>query len=111
IGAVLRPAEASVIVLAAHVEPELAEALAGAAQQVADALDGVHLEPERGQDRGLVSRPGADFQHPLRAGLQQQLGHARDHPWLGDRLAMADRQGDRKSTRLNSSHVKISYAV
>src|SRR5690606_41480665 len=33
--------------------------------------------------------------------------------WTGDRLAMQDvgEDADRKSTRLNSSHVKISYAV
>src|SRR5690349_22814191 len=32
--------------------------------------------------------------------------HAADQP-----LRAADRPGDRKSTRLNSSHVEISYAV
>src|SRR5690606_41429014 len=33
------------------------------------------------------------------------------HLPAGDRLAGNDRPQDRKSTRLNSSHVKISYAV
>src|SRR5690606_41669494 len=38
-----------------------------------------------------------------------------NHPVADDRARIADRHGveppDRKSTRLNSSHVKISYAV
>src|SRR5215475_15734676 len=36
---------------------------------------------------------------------------ARDVDAGGDRRALAGRSADRKSTRLNSSHVKISYAV
>src|SRR5690606_42036908 len=31
--------------------------------------------------------------------------------WPALSLALLEQQGDRKSTRLNSSHVKISYAV
>src|SRR5690606_42146798 len=39
-------------------------------------------------------------------------GHGRDPPSGGGRAARPDAVGqDRKSTRLNSSHVKISYAV
>src|SRR5690606_41961241 len=42
-------------------------------------------------------------------GARQRVGIERRH--VGEqRIAPAD-QGDRKSTRLNSSHVKISYAV
>src|SRR3989442_7936281 len=33
-----------------------------------------------------------------------------DH-WLADRVGPLERDRDRKSTRLNSSHVRISYAV
>src|SRR3712207_7314376 len=33
------------------------------------------------------------------------------YPTPGDEVAMMDRQQDRKSTRLNSSHANISYAV
>src|SRR5690349_22593652 len=48
----------------------------------------------------------------LEPGLRAQLGSGRDD--LGAcyvrRTALADRR-DRKSTRLNSSHVEISYAV
>src|SRR5438067_10789542 len=37
--------------------------------------------------------------------LVERLHHARPH------LVQVERLGDRKSTRLNSSHVSISYAV
>src|SRR5690606_41796953 len=39
--------------------------------------------------------------------------YLRDNPGLRDRLVLQSKVGirDRKSTRLNSSHVKISYAV
>src|SRR5436309_7119154 len=47
------------------------------------------------------------FQVLLRVGPLGRAGVVRDHH---DRLAEVDRE-DRKSTRLNSSHVKISYAV
>src|SRR5207253_10232190 len=39
---------------------------------------------------------------------QAKLKAARESPWLS---AMSARRLDRKSTRLNSSHVAISYAV
>src|SRR5690606_42047034 len=42
------------------------------------------------------------------AGTQLVDGALREHPAVADD---ADAEGDRKSTRLNSSHVKISYAV
>src|SRR5690606_40124821 len=56
----------------------------------------------------------ADVGHPLAHLLFRQRARL-----LGIRLAAqqhatveaGDRDGDRKSTRLNSSHVKISYAV
>src|SRR3989442_4290296 len=32
-------------------------------------------------------------------------------PWDMERIEVAIAEGDRKSTRLNSSHVRISYAV
>src|SRR6266511_4537796 len=35
----------------------------------------------------------------------------RPWPWPAPRTALPDPREDRKSTRLNSSHVKISYAV
>src|SRR3712207_8221868 len=49
--------------------------------------------------------------------VQREAGrHPRDRPAVqggpgGRRLGGADGQGDRKSTRLNSSHANISYAV
>src|SRR2546422_3312026 len=44
---------------------------------------------------GLITRARADLEHPVSLFRRQQLGHQRD----------------RKSTRLNSSHGYISYAV
>src|SRR5258708_23869808 len=40
---------------------------------------------------------------------QHQQAHHAEHQRAADRMAV--RQGDRKSTRLNSSHQIISYAV
>src|SRR5690625_6829695 len=46
--------------------------------------------------------------HIAQAWVKQSVGHEEPLPelWYGGRRA-----GDRKSTRLNSSHVAISYAV
>src|SRR5690606_3747016 len=46
-------------------------------------------------------------------GLEKQVGHAgyAVEPPVGQRRVLFFANGDRKSTRLNSSHVKISYAV
>src|SRR5690606_39358489 len=38
-------------------------------------------------------------------------GDGEEHPQQGCQQGAQGRHGDRKSTRLNSSHVKISYAV
>src|SRR3712207_8746902 len=65
------------------------------------------------RDRRLARLAVADDQLALAAadrdhrvdGLQAGL-HRLDH-----RLALDDARGDRKSTRLNSSHANISYAV
>src|SRR5690349_24389120 len=50
----------------------------------------------------IYKRPGEN--HHVRAGLGEQ------EP-VDDRVGQQRRNGDRKSTRLNSSHVEISYAV
>src|SRR5690349_24260652 len=56
------------------------------------------------------------FRSPLcrrlqgRRALAGDRGGRRRHLWLAGRLHL-HRQSDRKSTRLNSSHVEISYAV
>ncbi len=88
----LGPADAAVVVLAAHIHAQMPEALARLPQQVADALDGVDLQPQRRQDRALVAGAGAHFEHLGRGNLQHRFGHARHHPGLGDGLAMADWQ-------------------
>src|SRR5207302_10454744 len=59
---------------------------------------------------GLGHDPHVDQerQHVLVLGSRVHLGEARSEFFLGERdIALTDR----KSTRLNSSHVKISYAV
>src|SRR2546427_2575034 len=75
-------------------------------------------------DRRLVARPRADLEHLVIAVQPERLGHEGHDIGLGDHLAVAARHGsvpvgltriqarqDRKSTRLNSSHSQISYAV
>src|SRR2546426_2530584 len=50
----------------------------------------------------------------LRPGVSGDAPHAQDHrdrAPLRDQQAAASRRQDRKSTRLNSSHLVISYAV
>src|SRR5690606_40019313 len=64
-------------------------------------LDGVEGHPGGLQRRRAVPGHGR-----TRDVVQSQ--HDRDHPGHVEPLLAS---GDRKSTRLNSSHVKISYAV
>src|SRR5690606_41923940 len=68
------------------------------------AVDRMRMADHRGAAAGTsglrVSRSATDLEHARRAGQQEVRGRLRK----GIR-------GDRKSTRLNSSHVKISYAV
>src|SRR5699024_12443410 len=56
--------------------------------------------------RSAPARPGPPPGRPRSGGWRQPAGWppARENPRCADR-------GDRKSTRLNSSHVSISYAV
>src|SRR5690606_33899198 len=71
---------------------------------------GVDLPGGLGGRGALGDRPGPAL---LRArgevGLEAQRGEADAGEPVEARLGLAG--GDRKSTRLNSSHVKISYAV
>src|SRR3989442_4765857 len=58
----------------------------------------------RSEQRGLPRLPpvpGRDLRHPSAARDDRQL----------ERAGTSPRTGDPKSTRLNSSHVRISYAV
>src|SRR5690606_41222896 len=60
--------------------------------------------PPRSRRRVRGARPAADH----------SVGVGRDHPRGGagaNYRRRSDQHPDRKSTRLNSSHVKISYAV
>src|SRR5690606_40130205 len=76
--------------------------------------------------RSSQPRPEPEARHPAPSGVEQEVQHvavldlvglaldAELAGFLGAGLALAGDVilvGDRKSTRLNSSHVKISYAV
>src|SRR5690606_40289502 len=68
------------------------------------AADGIH----RAHDAGESRRSARQRLHPHRA--RERPADERHHlPTRDETGVAADR--DRKSTRLNSSHVKISYAV
>src|SRR5207302_10234500 len=69
--------------------------------------DGCHA-PTAGSSRGQphhISNPGADPDHPANSSICRPVAliHTKHVKLFGG--------PDRKSTRLNSSHVKISYAV
>src|SRR5690349_22801213 len=61
--------------------------------------------------------PGVDLRGPTSGGervrqLLRRPGESREGPPVdGQHVLHAEQLGDRKSTRLNSSHVEISYAV
>src|SRR5690349_24246530 len=65
------------------------------------------LEVDRGAELGLDRQQERDEQQGVHPGLLEQVGVGVDA--VGGQ-ALVDTQ-DRKSTRLNSSHVEISYAV
>src|SRR5690606_41244476 len=77
-------------------------------QQPVDAA-GLRSSPTR-RSSDLAHAQVAEIQ-ALHAALQQRLGFARRVEVLGHLLVIQAQLQDRKSTRLNSSHVKISYAV
>lgn len=53
---------------------------------------GINLFRKIGKNRGLISRAGPDFQHPMVGFEFQGLGHAGHDVGLRDRLAEFDRQ-------------------
>src|SRR5436305_8171853 len=69
---------------------------------------------ERGLDQleRVRARPlGRSGQHAEFAAIAVHQQRGRHAERLSHRLEILERLGDRKSTRLNSSHVRISYAV
>src|SRR5207249_7453613 len=63
--------------------------------------------------KGLLGHVGP-YAHAPDAGRERQRGHHTSDGPDFDRVVRSDsdaQRGDRKSTRLNSSHVSISYAV
>src|SRR5699024_3544894 len=107
-----------------HLRPEVgADRMAGATYEIVLHLDGVAVEPVerfRGRLRGVLlvgdqrvedEERGAGLAF-LESALEQFLadldGRLTDQRKDGFTISG---EGDRKSTRLNSSHVSISYAV
>ncbi len=87
------PAERAVAVQHGDVgEFEVAQHLVRPVGQLGDAFDGKDRLRQHREQRRLVSRSGADFQHPLAAGEAEQLAGARLDERLRDRLAIADRE-------------------
>src|SRR5690625_2491270 len=83
--------------IAAYLSPDSARSLAG------------RLEARGLPVWTMEVRVGDETYHRIRVGAHPRLGEARK---LGQELSRQFRQDvDRKSTRLNSSHVAISYAV
>src|SRR5690606_41911550 len=72
---------------------------AALSRSASDLLDGLNFD---GQYMLEVSSPGV--QRPLTTPKHFRRAHGR-------KVEVTLSDGDRKSTRLNSSHVKISYAV
>src|ERR1035438_10572483 len=58
-----------------------------------------------------ISREHSKGQRPRRVRFTQSFDQLKHRTCLLHRLAARKRQTDRKSTRLNSSHLGISYAV
>src|SRR5256885_9914313 len=68
-------------------------------------------EGRRPDDRGAGHRvPGRDGRHP-RLGEAGEVGQGEDPRGLRAHEGLPPLAEDRKSTRLNSSHLVISYAV
>src|SRR5690606_39432583 len=83
----------------------------GAERDAAAAADGVPPHLRRLAARRLLHRPYARARRvPARVALDRALepGAGNGLPRLAALLPQASRGRDRKSTRLNSSHVKIS---
>src|SRR5256885_9380251 len=68
--------------------------------------------PDARADRqgGVRLRGAADLRPPA-AGRAAQVHEHAEVPGADDALVLRRARGDRKSTRLNSSHLVISYAV
>src|SRR5207249_11634177 len=82
--------------------------------EVLSDADSNEVDPQREHDAIAVRRPAQVADQPVHRGAQQgpailiELAEGSDLPTCGEPDAAG---ADRKSTRLNSSHVSISYAV
>src|SRR5207245_5731058 len=69
------------------------------------------FEPRRGRDRGQLPRQHAHRALPAHAGGPRRAERARGGGRGAHQRGLVAHGEDRKSTRLNSSHGSISYAV
>src|SRR5690606_41362439 len=77
-----------------------------------EAVAGLHVQRRQAaRARKASARPGAGKGFRARTGLGGAHAPAREEAAGPARARRAASRRDRKSTRLNSSHVKISYAV
>ena len=91
IGRAWRKAETAVARNHFHVAvAEAGEQCSGFVGQGGMALDGDDLRREFGEQRGHVTRSGADFQHFVAGSERQGFEHERDDVGLRDCLALAD---------------------
>src|SRR5581483_4679390 len=74
------------------VEAEVVEDSARARRERREALDGVDVPAEVGQDGRLIARAGPHLEDPLPPGELEGLGHERNGRGMRDRLPVADRE-------------------
>src|SRR5207253_6208505 len=77
----------------------------GASQLRAAALIPAQALPQQSKNRRSIRQQGGSKSTVARPTLEQEISHSTSRP------GHPDKTRDRKSTRLNSSHVAISYAV
>src|SRR2546428_12332899 len=69
------------------------------------------VDESRGRLLGSQGKAGVRARRKYVRGLRDDADHLPNQFRHGNAWAFLEQQGDRKSTRLNSSHDQISYAV
>src|SRR2546427_8723641 len=82
-----------------------------AARHAADLFDAFSQAPDASDWTYMSVGPFADAQAYLRFAEAAQASDDPLHNAVKAQIGLGIREGDRKSTRLNSSHSQISYAV
>ena len=75
------------------VDPQVDQRLLGCLGQLGVPFDRVDVCGEKREQRRVVARAGAHVEHAVAWPEREHLEHARHHQRLGDRLAVADREG------------------